>query len=253
MNTTSFIHAANIKNKEAGTAAEDSDYEIRKRTTQPHSPPMEEEIEVVEPIKVASQAVTFVSDKLVAIFGVARLFSSRFRTTYIAGMWKEEFIPQLLWHVRIQSPFDKTINTYRAPSWSWASIDNEHLRKRGKGGWVYPGVKDCGFSIGEYFALPLLDSVFPEPWNTPPKPETQEQHREMFSIQGLILRKSKDYNEDERALEGVAYFQLCGEPEEKAERLQVLIGCPEGVEKEALGESVGVDGDGELLYSIKLV
>jgi hypothetical protein len=69
--------------------------------------------------------LTYPKDKLVAISGAARLFAQRFGSTYLAGLWSQDLLRQLTWCTDPNSqgaeggmPFN-----FRAPSWSWASID----------------------------------------------------------------------------------------------------------------------------------
>ncbi|KAH7174965.1 heterokaryon incompatibility protein-domain-containing protein [Fusarium flagelliforme] len=72
------------------------------------------------------------SDKLNAIAGVASLpsFSSALGPIYHAGMWTYKFALQLTWYVEHQHESLPGIDlpsyqpkAYRAPSWSWASIE----------------------------------------------------------------------------------------------------------------------------------
>jgi hypothetical protein len=86
--------------------------------------------------------LTYGRDKLVAISGIAQQIHDRFGDTYIAGLWHNPTIEeQLCWKVE---PFQlmtmpktrlKPRPAYRAPSWSWASIDSAielddlHLRR----------------------------------------------------------------------------------------------------------------------------
>lgn len=74
--------------------------------------------------------LTFPSDKLVAISGIANVVGSFMRDDYFAGLWRKSLPQSLLW-----SPYDEedlpnpgytaTPSTqYRAPSWSWASVDS---------------------------------------------------------------------------------------------------------------------------------
>ncbi|KAJ4007525.1 hypothetical protein NW752_010186 [Fusarium irregulare] len=72
------------------------------------------------------------SDKLNAIAGVASLssFSSALGPSYHAGMWTYKFALQLTWYVEHQHESLPGIElpsyqpkAYRAPSWSWASIE----------------------------------------------------------------------------------------------------------------------------------
>lgn len=59
------------------------------------------------------------TDKLVALSGVARAVHNETQDEYVVGMWRQDLEYQLCWVV-----YDKKRRpTYRAPSWSWASID----------------------------------------------------------------------------------------------------------------------------------
>jgi hypothetical protein len=65
--------------------------------------------------------LTFARDKLPALSGIARRVHSRKGGQYLAGLWRDERIEaQLCWRVE-GSGVRPT--TWRAPSWSWASID----------------------------------------------------------------------------------------------------------------------------------
>ncbi|RGP81364.1 beta-hexosaminidase 2 [Fusarium longipes] len=77
---------------------------------------------------------SFENDKLNAIAGVAQLpsFASILGPGYFAGMWQYNFALQLTWYVADEYrcvPGEKRVNasyrpnTYRAPSWSWVSIE----------------------------------------------------------------------------------------------------------------------------------
>lgn len=60
------------------------------------------------------------SDKLFAFSGIAKLFREVIGQEYLAGLWRSRIIEQLDWQVVIPAPAPIT---YRAPSWSWASVD----------------------------------------------------------------------------------------------------------------------------------
>lgn len=65
--------------------------------------------------------LTKASDKLVAISAIARELKPSMKSRYFAGLWRDNLVPQLAWNC-----FRGTRSTvYRAPSWSWASIDGE--------------------------------------------------------------------------------------------------------------------------------
>lgn len=71
-----------------------------------------------------ASALTKTSDKLVACSALAERLSTIFpylTGEYLAGMWKTQLHGQLLW--RSASSSNSHASIYRAPSWSWASID----------------------------------------------------------------------------------------------------------------------------------
>lgn len=85
-----------------------------------------------------SRFLTKESDKLVAFSGYARDFRQELLPdgTYLAGLWKEHFLGCLLWRIRRdlrqpgqRHPFaafePRRPMEYRAPTWSWASLDGE--------------------------------------------------------------------------------------------------------------------------------
>ena len=65
----------------------------------------------------------------IAISGLARHFQSRLNDEYVAGMWRGTFPDCLLWYVRksahrtAQGRVSCQPRKYRAPSWSWLSIE----------------------------------------------------------------------------------------------------------------------------------
>jgi hypothetical protein len=59
-------------------------------------------------------------DKLIAISGIAQMFYNSFSCPYVAGLWRKEIEKQLLWHLDDVPDVEPL---YRAPSWSWASVD----------------------------------------------------------------------------------------------------------------------------------
>ncbi|KAL4906348.1 heterokaryon incompatibility protein-domain-containing protein [Aspergillus multicolor] len=100
----------------------------RTRDLQEPSPEAQE----IMPIRVYAQwcamvelytqcALTRQSDKLPAFAGIAKLFQEATRDEYIAGIWRSRLLESLDW--RVDEPIRKASAEYRAPSWSWASID----------------------------------------------------------------------------------------------------------------------------------
>ncbi len=69
--------------------------------------------------------LTFPSDKLPALSGLASIFKRNTGYTYLAGLWEEDFINGLLWFAPMEQgqPVEGSVYTYRGPSWSWVSTD----------------------------------------------------------------------------------------------------------------------------------
>jgi hypothetical protein len=72
--------------------------------------------------------LTYPKDKLIALEGIGRIkMMGRPDDIYVAGMWKSTALYDLPWwrwnEDRTQFPINAT--SFRAPSWSWASVDGE--------------------------------------------------------------------------------------------------------------------------------
>ena len=84
------------------------------------------------------------SDKLPALSGLANLIATNSGDTYLAGLWKSSLMTELGWSIKAVEPHHmcddlehdasmpaahkstiKYPSQYRAPSWSWASVDAE--------------------------------------------------------------------------------------------------------------------------------
>ena len=68
--------------------------------------------------------LTYGSDKLLAVGGLARQYMTRNRlreTDYLCGLWRTQLPGCLLWKVE----GGRRPTKYRAPSWTWASTDGE--------------------------------------------------------------------------------------------------------------------------------
>ncbi|PMD29378.1 HET-domain-containing protein [Hyaloscypha variabilis F] len=77
----------------------------------------------------SSLELTYISDRLVAIAGIAELIQSAHRFRYSAGLWLHDFPEQLLWYCTAgefthgsKSRDPKRCPEYIAPSFSWASV-----------------------------------------------------------------------------------------------------------------------------------
>jgi hypothetical protein len=62
-------------------------------------------------------------DKLIALSGIAKVMRDILKDEYIVGLWKGTLDSQLLWQRPPKSPFLERPAQYRAPSWSWASVN----------------------------------------------------------------------------------------------------------------------------------
>ncbi|WYZ34272.1 hypothetical protein EsH8_I_000548 [Colletotrichum jinshuiense] len=72
------------------------------------------------------------ADKLYAFAGIAKLFKEVTGDRYLAGIWQSQILHMLNWTVFTPKP--KHSGPYRAPSWSWASVDGlVKLRKPAAG------------------------------------------------------------------------------------------------------------------------
>ncbi|KAF2177851.1 HET-domain-containing protein, partial [Zopfia rhizophila CBS 207.26] len=67
--------------------------------------------------------LTYPSDKLPAISGVAAEYDKIFDGTYLAGLWQFALVSELMWSSNRSDITRPALQ--RAPSWSWASVDGE--------------------------------------------------------------------------------------------------------------------------------
>lgn len=71
------------------------------------------------------RALTQSCDKLIALSGLAQSLSDAYSSEagrYLAGLWEGNMLHDLLWYVRDERSTRQGFE-YRAPSWSWASIE----------------------------------------------------------------------------------------------------------------------------------
>jgi Heterokaryon incompatibility protein (HET) len=68
-----------------------------------------------------SRKLSVPSDRLLAISGIAKVYGDQTKDQYLAGLWLSDLPFSLLWE--ISSPLQPRPPEYRAPSWSWASVD----------------------------------------------------------------------------------------------------------------------------------
>jgi hypothetical protein len=75
--------------------------------------------------------LTYPSDKLLAMAGIAKLFQGATNDRYVAGLWSSHVLTMMDW--RVYDPRPRQSSEYRAPSWSWASVDGP-IRMHGRSG-----------------------------------------------------------------------------------------------------------------------
>ncbi|KAH7385099.1 HET domain protein, partial [Cadophora sp. MPI-SDFR-AT-0126] len=86
--------------------------------------------------------LTMDNDKLPAISGVVNEFLLVWNDEYLSGLWKNDLVYGLAWYVeenrQASGEFARRSCNYRAPSWSWASVD---------GMIKYPLATRCGVAV----------------------------------------------------------------------------------------------------------
>ncbi|KAM3087016.1 hypothetical protein ACMFMG_001125 [Clarireedia jacksonii] len=68
--------------------------------------------------------LTFGKDKLPALSGIAKLGHSETGDQYLAGLWRKQVEEQLCWYICCKA---SRRPAWRAPTWSWASVDGQVL------------------------------------------------------------------------------------------------------------------------------
>lgn len=68
-------------------------------------------------------ALTFSSDKVPALQGIANMYQDQFGVQYLAGLWADSLLDGLRWCSANHKSFFTKPAEYRAPSWSWMALD----------------------------------------------------------------------------------------------------------------------------------
>jgi hypothetical protein len=76
--------------------------------------------EIVE--EFSQLGFTKARDKFPALSGIAEQINQFHNGTYLAGLWRDTLITDLLWY-RLDPSTASSTEKWRAPSWSWASMD----------------------------------------------------------------------------------------------------------------------------------
>ena len=107
----------------------------------------------------STMAITNPQDKLPAILGLANELRSVFGDDYLAGLWKNDLHNNLL--LTCEAPRALSTKTrYRAPSWSWASVEGAISYPRDQGSKKYgeppdqPRVGNSCIQILDGFTIP---------------------------------------------------------------------------------------------------
>lgn len=80
-----------------------------------------------------ARELTRKEDRLIALSGVADRISQLSGLSYVVGLWEENIVYNLLW-VAVGDLSDRRLDFYKAPTWSWASVNGpvDHLFSVGK-------------------------------------------------------------------------------------------------------------------------
>jgi hypothetical protein len=69
-------------------------------------------------------SLTYPSDIFPALSGIVKAFALKTHDEYIAGLWKRTLVSDLLWFFETStSEMNINVQEWRAPSWSWASVN----------------------------------------------------------------------------------------------------------------------------------
>ena len=94
-----------------------------------------------------TKLLTFPTDSLPALSGLARLVQKRSGSKYFAGLWEQNLLVGLGWRVVSDSARFPHDPAYRAPSWSWAAVDTPVE-------WFF---SDCGEEEKDYSIPTVMD------------------------------------------------------------------------------------------------
>ena len=76
-------------------------------------------------LEYSRRLLTYPSDKLPALSGLASHYARLTDYNYLAGLWREDLAYLLLWSLDPQITPRQLPPYYRGPSWSWASLDGQ--------------------------------------------------------------------------------------------------------------------------------
>ena len=107
-------------------------------------------------VEYTKRSMTFEEDRLMALAGYARAKQKEFDAkeivnSYLGGLWEKDLIDQLLWISKIKPPPPRP-KAYRAPTWSWASIN---------GPVEFVATERKGNAVGYFYLLSVFLSTNP--------------------------------------------------------------------------------------------
>jgi hypothetical protein len=112
----------------------------------------------------AGRHLTQPTDKLTAMSGLAQIIAQANREAdeipdkYHAGLWETEFLTDLTWQATYPRATYIHSSNYRAPTWSWASIDGaiEYRCWKMVSLWTYPASKEDESTVNTVVCNPRL-------------------------------------------------------------------------------------------------
>ena len=69
--------------------------------------------------------LTITTDRLIALAGIAKAIGAALKDDYCAGLWKRNLAVEMFWFPPSSEGTKPRPNRYRAPSWSWASLEGQ--------------------------------------------------------------------------------------------------------------------------------
>jgi hypothetical protein len=164
----------------------------------------------------SARALTQSTDKLPAVASIARALAKQASMTYMAGLWKEDFLSGLFWFRNKDTEALTPPQQYRAPSWSWASVDGRIDYRSNFVSYVKPSLD---LQILSYDVKEAQEGSFGQ--------VLASSFKAMGFLQAVILDRSKPATEDdphtvsvvEGILNGVPLMFVLDQPSEWPETL----------------------------------
>ncbi|THV52464.1 hypothetical protein BGAL_0078g00130 [Botrytis galanthina] len=137
-------------------------------------------------------SLSYSTDRLVALSGIAIVFQDRLKTAYLAGIWKADIARSLLWGIRerkvnrgriYQAGVRKPrVDGHCAPTWSWASpilVDGDTIN--------FPTMDEGTFAPHQCFSF-VSTNV---PWLA--KDSSKNMESAFLELQGLLVLAKISY------------------------------------------------------------